>query len=104
MSSVNTILLETIPKGFTIGGGCATLWYLMMTSIAIDRVQSRQLTYRQVLCRFWLPTFVSGVFTILIASTSSITCINTVAQTVRFLMVINLVQLVIIQVETMKVK
>lgn len=80
----------------TISGPWCTLLYLIMTSIAIDRVQEGKLNYRQVLFRFWLPTFVLGVSTMFL---SSIT-----ATLVRPLMIINFVQLLIIEVPIMKVK
>ena len=77
-------------------GAWGTLIYLIMTSIAIDRVQEGKLNYRQVLFRFWLPTFGLGVSTMFLS--------GIMATLVRPLMIINFVQLLIIEVPIMKVK
>lgn len=79
-----------------IVGAWCTLIYLIMTSIAIDLVQERKITYHQVLYRFWLPTFVLGVSTMFLGSI--------VVTIMRPLMIINFVQLLIIEVSIMKVK
>lgn len=80
----------------TISGAWCTLLYLIMTSIAIDRVQEGKLNYRQVLFRFWLPTFGLGVSTMFLS--------NIAATFVRPLMIINFAQLLIIEIQMMKVK
>lgn len=80
----------------TISGAWCTLLYLIMTSIAIDRVQEGKLNYHQVLFRFWLPTFGLGVFTMFLSSVA--------ATFVRPLMIINFAQLLIIETHMMKVK
>lgn len=77
-------------------GSWGTLIYLIMTSIAIDRVQEGKLNYRQVLFKFWLPTFGLGVSTMFLS--------NIAATFVRPLMIINFAQLLIIEVPILKVK